>query len=50
MALSEGPAHGYEIGRYLWSHLSRRSPSVFERRWWDDRILSWAMADESVDR
>src|ERR1700676_1680453 len=38
----------HEIGRYLWSHLARRSPSVFERRWWDDRILSWAMADESV--
>ena len=38
----------HEIGRYLWSHLSRRSPSFLERRWWDDRILSWAMADESV--
>ncbi|HEY3968217.1 MAG TPA: proline dehydrogenase family protein, partial [Planctomycetaceae bacterium] len=37
-----------EVGRYLWSHLSRRSASIFERRWWDDRILSWAMADESV--
>ncbi len=21
---------------------------MFERRWWDDRILSWAMSDESV--
>jgi len=37
-----------EIGRYLWGHLERRSASIFERRWWDDRILSWAMADESV--
>jgi RHH-type proline utilization regulon transcriptional repressor/proline dehydrogenase/delta 1-pyrroline-5-carboxylate dehydrogenase len=37
-----------EVGRYLWNHLSRRSASIFERRWWDDRILSWAMADESV--
>jgi len=36
------------IGRYLWEHLSRRTPSIFERRWWDDRILSWAMSDESV--
>jgi RHH-type proline utilization regulon transcriptional repressor/proline dehydrogenase/delta 1-pyrroline-5-carboxylate dehydrogenase len=36
------------IGRYLWNHLERTSPSVFERRWWDDRILAWAMADESV--
>jgi RHH-type proline utilization regulon transcriptional repressor/proline dehydrogenase/delta 1-pyrroline-5-carboxylate dehydrogenase len=38
----------HEIGRHLWSHLARTSPSVFERRWWDDRILAWAMADESV--
>ncbi|MBS0262225.1 MAG: L-glutamate gamma-semialdehyde dehydrogenase [Planctomycetes bacterium] len=37
-----------EVGRSLWGHLSRRSASIFERRWWDDRILSWAMADESV--
>lgn len=37
-----------EIGRNLWSNLHRRRASVFERRWWDDRILSWAMADESV--
>src|ERR1700732_2252814 len=37
-----------KIGRDLWANLERRSPSVFERRWWDDRILSWAMADESV--
>jgi RHH-type proline utilization regulon transcriptional repressor/proline dehydrogenase/delta 1-pyrroline-5-carboxylate dehydrogenase len=37
-----------EVGRYLWSQLSRRTASIFERRWWDDRILSWAMADESV--
>jgi len=37
-----------EIGRYLWNHLERRTPSIFERRWWDDRILAWAMQDESV--
>ncbi len=37
-----------EIGNSLFSHLHRRTPTVFERRWWDDRILSWAMADESV--
>ena len=23
-------------------------PSVWERRWWDDRIMAWAMQDESV--
>ncbi len=37
-----------QIGRYVWDHLARRTPSMFERRWWDDRILSWAMSDESV--
>ena len=37
-----------EVGRWLVSHMHRRKSSIFERRWWDDRILSWAMADESV--
>ncbi len=41
-------ARTQEIGRRLWDHLERRTPSIFERRWWDDRILSWAMSDESV--
>lgn len=36
------------IGEWLQQHSTRRQPSIFERRWWDDRILSWAMADESV--
>ncbi|MFP6765597.1 MAG: proline dehydrogenase family protein, partial [Planctomycetaceae bacterium] len=37
-----------EIGDWLVAHQQRRQPSIFEKRWWDDRILSWAMADESV--
>lgn len=37
-----------EIGRDLWDHLDRRQPTVFERRWWLDHILQWAMQDESV--
>src|SRR5438477_7902644 len=37
-----------ELGRELWRRLEHRSASIFERRWWDDRVLSWAMADESV--
>lgn len=36
------------IGDWLLKHNKRRQPSIFERRWWDDRILSWAMSDESV--
>src|SRR5918993_865175 len=37
-----------EVGRQLWARLGRRRPSVLERRWWDDQLLNWAMADESV--
>lgn len=35
-------------GRKLWSQWKRRQPTMFERRWWDDRILGVAMGDESV--
>jgi len=38
----------HAIGRRVWEHLEHRAPSIFEKRWWDDRILSWAMSDESV--
>jgi RHH-type proline utilization regulon transcriptional repressor/proline dehydrogenase/delta 1-pyrroline-5-carboxylate dehydrogenase len=37
-----------QIGRELWDRLEHHAPSIFERQWWDDRILAWAMADESV--
>ncbi len=37
-----------QIARELWDQVERRRPSVFERRWWDEHILEWAMADESV--
>ncbi len=37
-----------EIGRFLFDHLHRRKASIFEKRWWEDRILSWAMGDEAV--
>ncbi|SFJ47751.1 proline dehydrogenase family protein [Planctomicrobium piriforme] len=37
-----------EIGQDLWARLNRRKPTVFERRWWLDHILEWAMHDESV--
>lgn len=41
-------AETHRLGSDIWNHLSRRRPSVFERRWWDDRILGAAMADESL--
>ncbi|MEX0675498.1 MAG: proline dehydrogenase family protein [Pirellulales bacterium] len=37
-----------EIGRHLFDHLGDSRASVLERRWWDDRIMAWAMQDESV--
>ncbi len=37
-----------EVGRYLFDHLPRQNSNVFQRRWWDDRIMAWAMQDESV--
>jgi RHH-type proline utilization regulon transcriptional repressor/proline dehydrogenase/delta 1-pyrroline-5-carboxylate dehydrogenase len=37
-----------EVGLYVFAHLQQRQASVFERRWWDDRIMAWAMRDESV--
>ena len=37
-----------EVGRYIFDHLSHGQPSVLQRRWWDDRIMAWAMHDEAV--
>lgn len=37
-----------EIGRELFDRLGRRSPSIFHGRWWEDRLMSWAMGDEAV--
>jgi len=36
------------IGRHIFEHLADRQPNILERRWWDDRIMAWAMRDESV--
>ena len=41
-------AQTQELGRKLWGQLAGTAASIFDRRWWDDRILSWAMTDESV--
>ena len=37
-----------EIGRELFGRLQHRSPSIFHGRWWEDRLMSWAMGDEAV--
>jgi RHH-type proline utilization regulon transcriptional repressor/proline dehydrogenase/delta 1-pyrroline-5-carboxylate dehydrogenase len=36
------------IGRHIFDHLADQRPNILERRWWDDRIMAWAMRDESV--
>jgi RHH-type proline utilization regulon transcriptional repressor/proline dehydrogenase/delta 1-pyrroline-5-carboxylate dehydrogenase len=36
------------IGRALFERLDTRRPGIWDRRWWDDRIMQWAMTDESV--
>lgn len=41
-------AETLSIGRHLFENLHRRKPTILERRWWDDRIMNWAMSDESV--
>src|SRR4051812_8719184 len=37
-----------EVGRYLFNNLERDKSHILQRRWWDDRIMAWAMQDESV--
>jgi RHH-type transcriptional regulator, proline utilization regulon repressor / proline dehydrogenase / delta 1-pyrroline-5-carboxylate dehydrogenase len=37
-----------ELGRYVFERITRSKASIFDRRWWDDRIMAWAMQDESV--
>ncbi len=37
-----------EMGRYLFDHLTHRQPRIVERRWWDERLMRWAMHDEAV--
>jgi RHH-type proline utilization regulon transcriptional repressor/proline dehydrogenase/delta 1-pyrroline-5-carboxylate dehydrogenase len=36
------------IGRYVFDHLEEKRPNLLDRRWWDERIMSWAMQDEAV--
>ena len=37
-----------EIGQELFGRLEHRSPSLFHGQWWEDRLMNWAMADESI--
>src|SRR5687768_14386676 len=37
-----------QLGRHVFDHLSGERPGMLDRRWWDDRIMAWAMQDESL--
>ncbi|RLS55033.1 MAG: L-glutamate gamma-semialdehyde dehydrogenase [Planctomycetota bacterium] len=41
-------AETLRLGRELWDALDDRRPTIFDRRWWLDHLLEWAMADASV--
>ncbi|MFO0975657.1 MAG: L-glutamate gamma-semialdehyde dehydrogenase [Planctomycetaceae bacterium] len=36
------------IGQELFSRIAQRSPSIFHSRWWEDRLMAWAMNDEAI--
>jgi len=36
------------IGRQLFASLSEVRPQIWQRRWWDDRLMQWSMKDEDL--
>jgi RHH-type proline utilization regulon transcriptional repressor/proline dehydrogenase/delta 1-pyrroline-5-carboxylate dehydrogenase len=51
LSAAEGEAlerHTQAIGRHLFANLRESKPQIWERRWWDDRIMAWSMQDESL--
>ncbi|MFN0020784.1 MAG: L-glutamate gamma-semialdehyde dehydrogenase [Pirellulaceae bacterium] len=36
------------IGRHLFANLADTRPRIWNRRWWDDRMMAWSMQDESL--
>jgi RHH-type proline utilization regulon transcriptional repressor/proline dehydrogenase/delta 1-pyrroline-5-carboxylate dehydrogenase len=37
-----------EVGRFIFDRCRFDRPHIFDRRWWDDRLMAWAMADEAL--
>ena len=37
-----------EVGRFIFDRCQSDRPRVFDRRWWDDRMMAWAMGDEAL--
>jgi RHH-type transcriptional regulator, proline utilization regulon repressor / proline dehydrogenase / delta 1-pyrroline-5-carboxylate dehydrogenase len=36
------------IGGEIFANLEQTQPHVWQRRWWDDRLLAWSMRDEQL--
>ena len=36
------------IGQDIFANLADTQPHVWQRRWWDDRLLAWSMRDERL--
>ena len=36
------------IGQHLFANLRESKPQIWQRRWWDDRIMAWSMRDEPL--
>jgi RHH-type transcriptional regulator, proline utilization regulon repressor / proline dehydrogenase / delta 1-pyrroline-5-carboxylate dehydrogenase len=36
------------IGREIFENLEHSQPQVWQRRWWDDRLMAWSMQDEQL--
>ena len=36
------------IGREIFANLQDTKPQVWQRRWWDDRLMAWSMRDEEL--
>lgn len=36
------------VGRDLFDRARQDRPTIVNRRWWDDRIMAWAMSDEAL--
>src|SRR6187200_1900920 len=41
-------AETQSIGRHLFANLDDTRPRIWNRRWWDDRMMAWSMQDESL--
>lgn len=46
--LTKIEARTQELGRELFRESQARQPSLLQRRWWEERLMSWTMQDEAL--